>query len=129
MPKNSKKSKAAATGGTAPGTSSDVIQRGNPPGIETPARAKTPSVRAVARTKPGKHSGVTTRKTAPGTKPKKAASRKTSLPVAAMISDDDIRLRAYLLSEWRMRNGIAGDSELDWLEARRQLQEESRRNA
>ena len=41
------------------------------------------------------------------------------------VTDEEIRIRAYLISEWRMQNGVSGDSARDWLEARRQLQEES----
>ena len=43
------------------------------------------------------------------------------------ITDEAIRIRAYLISQWRMQNGVPGDSAHDWLEARRQLQEESDR--
>src|SRR5689334_3416217 len=34
------------------------------------------------------------------------------------ISDEDIRIRAYFISEHRTREGIAGSSADDWLEAR-----------
>ena len=49
-------------------------------------------------------------------------------PEAARLtepSDEEIRLRAYFISEWRMQNGIAGGSADDWLEARRQLKQEA----
>jgi hypothetical protein len=42
----------------------------------------------------------------------------------AAISDDQIRIRAYFISEQRVREGIVGNSTDDWLEARRQLQAE-----
>ncbi len=58
-----------------------------------------------------------TRKRAKATAPR---SKKTSLPEAS-VSDDDIRLRAYFISEFRAENSIPGDSASDWIEARRQL--------
>jgi hypothetical protein len=36
-------------------------------------------------------------------------------------SDDEIRLRAYFISERRRRLNLPGDSSADWIEARRQL--------
>jgi hypothetical protein len=38
-------------------------------------------------------------------------------------------MRAYFISERRMRAGLEGDSAHDWLEARRQLQDEAKRRA
>ena len=73
----------------------------------------------------GGRPSISSRKSALGEKRKKAASRKKSVPSEVTVSDEDIRLRAYLISEWRTQNGIAGDSARDWLEARRQLQEET----
>ena len=43
---------------------------------------------------------------------------------AETFTDDDIRMRAYFISERRTREGIPGNSAEDWLEARRQLQAE-----
>jgi hypothetical protein len=51
---------------------------------------------------------------------KKAASR----PVEP--TDDEIRIRAYFLAERRHQLSLPGDSAHDWIEARRQLIEESR---
>ena len=39
--------------------------------------------------------------------------------------DDQIRLRAYFISERRRRFALPGDAESDWLEAKRQLLSES----
>jgi hypothetical protein len=41
-------------------------------------------------------------------------------------SEDEIRLRAYFISERRRRFALAGDADSDWLEARRQLMTEGR---
>jgi len=43
-------------------------------------------------------------------------------------SEDEIRIRAYFIAERRMQLSLEGDSTHDWIEARRQLIEESRRN-
>jgi hypothetical protein len=40
-------------------------------------------------------------------------------------SDDQIRLRAYFISERRRRFALPGDVESDWLEAKRQLLSET----
>jgi hypothetical protein len=39
-------------------------------------------------------------------------------------SDDEIRLRAYFIAEWRTQMGISGGESDDWVEARRQLEAE-----
>ena len=50
---------------------------------------------------------------------------KNSMPAAAGaptdLSDEQIRLRAYFISERRRRFALPGDAESDWLEAIRQL--------
>jgi hypothetical protein len=43
-------------------------------------------------------------------------------------SDDQIRLRAYFISERRRRFALPGDAESDWLEAIRQLLSEADRH-
>ena len=42
-------------------------------------------------------------------------------------SDEQIRLRAYFISERRRRFALSGDANSDWLEAKRQLLSESDR--
>jgi hypothetical protein len=44
---------------------------------------------------------------------------------SAEPSDEQIRLRAYFISERRRRFALPGDTESDWLEAKRQLLSES----
>jgi hypothetical protein len=53
-----------------------------------------------------------------------------SMPAAAGTtatepSDDAIRLRAYFISERRRRFALSGDTDSDWLEAKRQLVSEA----
>ena len=43
------------------------------------------------------------------------------------LSDDAVRLRAYFISERRRRFALPGDTESDWLEAKRQRLAEARR--
>jgi Protein of unknown function (DUF2934) len=67
-----------------------------------------------------------------GTGDKKIATpqkEKVSMPPEAggpvEPSDEQIRLRAYFISERRRRFALPGDAESDWLEAKRQLVSES----
>lgn len=40
-------------------------------------------------------------------------------------SDDEIRMRAYFISERRRRFALPGDADSDWLEAKHQLLSET----
>jgi Protein of unknown function (DUF2934) len=71
-----------------------------------------------------------------GTKKKKpATAKKPAAKQAAPFkskpafepTDDQIRLRAYFLAERRHKLSLPGDSNHDWIEARRQLIEEAQR--
>jgi hypothetical protein len=54
----------------------------------------------------------------------KKSAPENSQVTRPQISDEAIRLRAYLIAEDRARRGLPGDENSDWLEARRQLIEE-----
>jgi hypothetical protein len=80
--------------------------------------------------KPGKTSRArpaTSRKSAPPRRKKSAPAQKArvTMPPGAGTtprpSDEEIRLRAYFISERRRRFALPGDADSDWLEARRQL--------
>lgn len=43
--------------------------------------------------------------------------------------DEEVRIRAYFIAERRMQLSLAGDSDHDWIEAKRQLIEEASRSA
>ncbi|MEI6491502.1 MAG: DUF2934 domain-containing protein [Verrucomicrobiota bacterium] len=60
------------------------------------------------------------------TKKSKAAPRKKAAK-AAVISGEDIALRAYFIAERRHKMGWNGDSTGDWVEAERQLKAEAAR--
>ena len=47
--------------------------------------------------------------------------------IAVELSDEEIRTRAYFISERRRRFALPGDADSDWLEARRQLLSETER--
>jgi hypothetical protein len=129
MAKSSKKSKEATAQediSTAPGmeSSNGLVTTGS----AKPADAKKAPAKSTGRPKSvGRNRSATPRKAAAG---RKTGEKTVQQPAAAGdigITDEAIRMRAYLISEWRMQNGIPGDSAHDWLEARRQLQEESDR--
>jgi hypothetical protein len=55
-------------------------------------------------------------------KPAKTKAVKSSRAVPAIeLSDEEIRIRAYFIAERRNRLELSGDSNTDWLEAKRQL--------
>ena len=77
----------------------------------------------------------TTKKTAGAASAKKPAAKEPAAPKKkpavpkpkpANYTDDDVALRAYFISEKRQRLGLPGNSHADWIEAIRQLDEESR---
>ena len=101
-----------------------------------------PAAEATAPSANGKAGGAEPKKkaraTAATTKKKKPAAPKKSAPkqptsagsdAAFEPTDEQIRLRAYFLAERRHRLSLPGDSNHDWIEARRQLIEESQREA
>jgi hypothetical protein len=63
----------------------------------------------------------------PSTKQPASSTATSATSVSAEPTDDEIRLRAYFLAERRHRLALPGDSNHDWIEARRQLIEEASR--
>jgi hypothetical protein len=106
-----------------------IVQSNN----QTPLEAGGSS----SEVKPGKASSTrraTTGRKTRGTSDKKSATArkgKVSMPPeadpAAKPSDEEIRMRAYFISERRRRFALPGDADSDWLEAKRQLLSESPR--
>jgi Protein of unknown function (DUF2934) len=79
---------------------------------------------SVAIPKPKRTKATPKKRKAATIKP--AASEKN--PPSAMFaepSDEEIRLRAYFIAERRFRLSLPGDSDNDWIEARRQLIDEA----
>jgi hypothetical protein len=98
-----------------------------------------PAESADAHSADGKTNGTEPKKkaravAAPAKKKKPAAAKKTAnKPSTTAVkgpvepSDEQIRLRAYFIAERRHKLSLPGDSNHDWIEARRQLIEEARR--
>jgi hypothetical protein len=95
-----------------------------PAATKKTGKRQTPR-RATTAKKPRKPSGI------------KDASERTAhistspqadvTPMPEDPSEDAVRLRAYFISERRRRFALPGDTESDWLEAKRQLLAEARR--
>jgi hypothetical protein len=88
---------------------------------ESPAGMKIEKAPAPRRTSTSRKSSAPARK-----KGATARKAKVSMPpeagaTAAGPSDDEIRMRAYFISERRRRFALPGDADSDWLEAKRQL--------
>jgi len=119
MAKSSKKSKEAGAIDPAPNHQNGNGSATKPAAVKS-AQSKATKTKAAPKsraTKPGKA-------TAPG-KSRTGAVRKAD----GRISDDEIRIRAYFISQHRMKEGRPGSSADDWLEARRQLEAEAKRRA
>jgi Protein of unknown function (DUF2934) len=128
MAKASKKSKEPVPPASAPAEPVATSQTGNG-AAKTPA--STPLKATVA--KPAKSKvvakprAVTARKSSTARKSRGVAPRTKA--AAGEISDEEIRIRAYFISQERMREGRPGNSADDWLEARRQLEAQARKRA
>jgi Protein of unknown function (DUF2934) len=81
----------------------------------SPGKAFRPRRAATNRKKPG----MRDKNTATALKTKGSIPPDAGGP--AEPSDEQIRLRAYFISERRRRFALPGDAESDWLEAKRQL--------
>ena len=121
MAKSSKKSKSASAPEVSQIVSQSDIRNGSDLAHSGLVEPKTKAGKA------GKATGsAKTAAKGPGSTVRKSAVRRKGRgnetgKRGASISDDEIRLRAYFISERRMRQGLPGDSGHDWLEARRQL--------
>jgi hypothetical protein len=131
MAKSSKKSKEIAVPESkpaAPGSAADNGESASRP--ETPVRAKGATAKAAKPARSAKSAGKERPKTtAAARKPRAGARRKNSGTGEGLVSDEEVRLRAYFISERRVQNGLPGDSAHDWLEAQRQLQDEAGKRA
>ena len=83
-----------------------------------------PASEAAARKRPSTRRSTTSKKPSVAKK-KKAANtgqvQKTKSAALLEPTDAEIRMRAYFIGERRHRLGLKGDSNSDWLEAKRQL--------
>jgi hypothetical protein len=94
--------------------------------VQNKNQASREASESPSELKPGKASRARP-KSAPPRRKKSAPAQKTrvTMPRGAETtvrpSDEEIRLRAYFISERRRRFALPGDAGSDWLEARRQL--------
>ena len=109
----------------------ETEKQANGQGPEPAARAVAASTAAEAKTG---GAGPRSKAKKPAPKKKTVRAAKFSAPKntsssAALDepSDDEIRVRAYFISERRIELSLQGDSDRDWIEARRQLVEEAKR--
>ena len=89
-------------------------------GSETTAPKKKAGSAAAKPKKPAAKKTATARA-------RSSAQKSSSASAVREPSDEEIRLRAYFLAERRHQLSLPGDSAHDWIEARRQLIEESGR--
>jgi hypothetical protein len=101
-----------------------VPKKTKPTTSETSGEPKAPSTEPKSdNAKPRRSTATAKAKKAPAKKAKKGGVKSTAKLVEP--SDDEIRLRAYFISERRRRFGLSGDNSSDWIEARRQLLSEA----
>lgn len=87
-------------------------------------KAPEPKKKPRAASTPAKKKKPTT---AGKTAPKRPATSDANPVSPAEPTDEEIRIRAYFIAERRHRLSLPGDSNHDWIEARRQLLEEASR--
>lgn len=51
----------------------------------------------------------------------KAVAKKTTKKTVNQVSEDDIRARAQKIYDQRIKNGIPGNAESDWVQAEKEL--------
>jgi hypothetical protein len=130
MAKSSKKSKETAVPESKPAAPNSAANNGDSAARpEKPVVAKSATGKTVKPARGAKSAGKDRRKTTAARKPRAAAPRENSAVGEVMVSNEEVRIRAYFISERRMQNGVPGDSAHDWLEAQRQLQEEAGKRA
>jgi len=121
--KKTKESTALENSPTAPVTD---LQNGNGVAKSDKPLPGTISFQKSAKPKSAaKSRSAVARKSSSAGKPRSTAPVRKPSAKKGLISDEEIRIRAYFISENRMREGRQGDSSTDWLEARRQLEREA----
>jgi hypothetical protein len=129
MAKTSKKSKENAfpPSGPTPDSATNIPGKNGAGGPAIGKISATKSTKSTGQSRgAAKRGSRATGKTSRTGKPRAATAIGSSRrPRQVVISDDDIRLRAYFIAEQRMQTGMPGDSTHDWWEAHRQLLEET----
>jgi len=89
------------------------------------AISRSPKKKPRAAATSGRKTGGK-KKSATDTPTKRPAKRTAKSPRLAEPTDAEIQVRAYFLAERRIQQGLQGDSAHDWIEAKKQLTEETR---
>lgn len=127
MAKNSKKTKQIETNENSVAEPVNDLRNGN--GVAKPA-VPTKKATKAKKTKPGTRARTATPgKISRAQKPQATSPTKKRIVPRLRLSDEEVRIRAYFISENRIREGRPGNSSDDWLEARRQLELEARKGA
>ena len=104
-----------------------AMPAGTDPTAPVSESAAVPQPKAKSATsKPKKKRAAPKKKPAPRA-PSADSGGTSTTPQIVEPSDDEIRLRAYFIAERRHKLSLPGDSNDDWIEARRQLIEEASR--
>jgi hypothetical protein len=101
------------------------IGGGPPEAGESPAGMKIRKTPVPRRPPTSRKGGGPSSKKGVATRQAKASMPPEAGATAARPSDDEIRIRAYFISERRRRFALPGNADSDWLEAKRQLLSES----
>jgi Protein of unknown function (DUF2934) len=99
----------------------------NKPAIDAATQASNGKANAAAPKKKARVAAAPAKKKKSETQKKPAVKQATAPASKPGIepTDEQIRLRAYFLAELRHKLSLPGDSNHDWIEARRQLIEEA----
>jgi hypothetical protein len=97
--------------------------------VQAEAGGPTAEIKAAKASRP-RRAATTRKRSGAGAKKVPTAQRADvsvtrEIGVTAEPSDEQVRLRAYFISERRRRFALPGDAESDWLEAKRQLLSET----
>ena len=104
-------------------------KQADPASLDSAAGATEGVVAAKAKatsSSPKKKKTAPKKKAASAAKPT-ASENAVSPEKISGPSDEEIRIRAYFIAERRMQLSLTGDSTHDWIEAKRQLIEETGR--
>jgi len=100
----------------------------NKPVDDAPAQSSNGKTNVTAPKKKSRAAVASAKKKKSETPKKSAAKKAAPAPKPAIEpTDEQIRLRAYFLAKHRHKLSLPGDSNHDWIEARRQLIEEAGR--
>ena len=112
----------------AKNTKTDQTQNSPVSATKETVKKATKKVISAVKTKPkaetAASSAIAVKRSTPKTTRRTAAKAKTP-----SFSREDVALRAYFIAENRQKHGLPGNTATDWIEAERQLAEETKKPA